>query len=180
MRWIEAVKCKWFGILGLLLLQGCASAYVKSIGGDTGNVYSRIYFTDYNTAWQAVLDTLKSARLDIKNPEAGVIQTRWTENTSEKNFTDSADAGAAYLKAQYRIRVSLAKGFFNGKSSVKVSVQKEQMVQRDVLEGWRPLETDSIEENTFLYRVGRVIAIRVKIAELEEERVKRAMDQVSF
>ncbi len=162
------------------LLQGCASAYVQSIGGETGHVYQRIYFTDYNTAWQAVLETLKSARLDVKNPEAGIIQTRWTDNTAEKNFTDSSDAAGAYLKAQFRVRVTLAKGFYNGKPSVKIAVQKEQMVQRDVLEGWRPIETDSIEENTFLYRVGRVIAIKVKIAQMEEERVKRAMDQATF
>ena len=172
------------GLAGLFVmtsgLTGCASAYVKSIGGESSSVYSRIYFTDYDTAWQAVLETLKSARKDVTNREAGVIQTRWIENTAEKNFTDSADDGGAYLAAQYRVRVQLAKGFYNGKPSVKVSIQKEQLIQRDVLEGWRPKPTDSLEENTFLYRVGRVIAMKLKIAEMEEERAKRSMEQTQF
>ena len=68
---------------------------------------------------------------------------------------------------------------FNGQSTVKVSVQKEQMIQRDVLR-WRGIATDSIEENTLLYRIGRIISIRTKLAKLEQERIKKELEKISF
>jgi hypothetical protein len=155
-------------------------AYTQSVGGDTSQVFERIYLTDFNTAWQSVLDSLKNSRLDVSNREGGFIQTKWTDNTAEKNFADSLGNVGAYLKAQYRFRVSVAKGFYNGKSTIKVSVQKEQLVQRDVLEGWRPLETDSVDESTLLYRIGRLIFIRMKMAKIEEEKAKKELEDVNF
>ena len=54
---------------------------------------------------------------------------------------------------------------------------KEQQVQRDVLEGWRTVETDSVDENTLLYRVGRIVWMRMKIAHIEDERTQAAIQQ---
>lgn len=181
----ETVRIQWIlaGALAAavsLLASGCMSAYKQSVGGETTQVLSRVFLTDFNTAWQSVLDSLKSSRLDVSNREAGFIQTRWTENTAEKNFIDSFGEADSFLKAQFRLRVSVAKGFYNGKSSVKVTIQKEQMVQRDVLEGWKPVESDATDENTILYRVGRIIAIRMKLAHVEDEKTKKAAENVDF
>ncbi|HCM40564.1 MAG: hypothetical protein A2070_11865 [Bdellovibrionales bacterium GWC1_52_8] len=159
---------------------GCVSAYKKSVGSDTSQVFRRIYLTDFNTAWQSVRDSLQNSPIDIEVRDAGYLQTKWTDNTSEKNFTDSFAGADAYLKAQYRFRVTVAKGFYNGKPSIKVSVQKDQLVQRDVLEGWKPVETDSYDENTLLYRIGRIILIKTKLAQIEEERSKREMENSEF
>jgi hypothetical protein len=164
----------------LALSTACVSAYKQTVGGDTGQVLEKIYLTDFNTAWQSVLDSLKAAPLDVSNREGGFVQTKWTDNTQEKNFTDSFGTGSAYLKAQFRFRIYVAKGFYNGQPSIKVSVQKEQLVQRDVLEGWRPLETDSVDENTLLYRIGRIIYIKMKIAALEEEKTRKALENSGF
>lgn len=153
------------------------TAYRQSLGADTDQVFSRIYLSDFNTAWQAALDSLKNSRLDVSNREGGNLQTRWTDNTSEKNFTDSFGDANAYLKAQYRVRVTVAKGFYNGSPSVKVSVQKEQLVQRDVLDGWKPVETDSVDEKTLLYRIGRLIYIRTKLANLEANKTNTELQQ---
>jgi hypothetical protein len=158
----------------------CVTAYRQTIGGDTSQVFMRIYLTDFNTSWQGVLDALKNSHLDVSNREGGFVQTKWTDNTAEKNFVDSFGGADSYLKAQYRFRINVAKGFYNGQPSVKVSVQKEQLVQRDVLEGWRPIETDTIDENTLLYRIGRIIFIRMKLAYLEEEKTKKAIENSGF
>src|SRR4051812_26802388 len=167
--------------IALSLLSGpaCVSAYRQTIGNDTSQIFQRIYLTDFNTSWQAVLDSIKNSRLDISNREGGFIQTKWTENTAEKNFVDSFGDQDSYLKAQYRLRINVAKGYYNGQPSVKVSVQKEQLVQRDVLEGWRPIETDTVDENTLLYRIGRIIAVRMKMAHLEELKTKQAIEGAS-
>lgn len=170
------------GLLAALALMtafqaGCMTAYKESVGGDTSKAFSRIYFTDFNTAWQSVLDGLKSSRLDVSNREGGFIQTRWAENTSERKFLDSFGNADAYLKAQYRLKVTLAKGVYQGRQSVKISVIKEQLVQRDLLEGWKPVESDSIFENTFLYRIERLITIRTRLAKLEEQRTRQAIQK---
>src|SRR5262249_41763818 len=111
----------------LLLGAGCVSAYTRSVGGESAQVFERIYFTDFNTAWQSVLDALKNSRLDISNREGGFIQTKWNDNTSEKNFADPFGSANAYLKAQFRFHISVAKGFYNGQATIKVSVLKEQL-----------------------------------------------------
>ncbi len=168
------------GLVFVSLTLGCASAYKRSLGEDYDQVYTRVFLTDVNLAWQAVLEAIKSSRLDVSNREGGFIQTKWTDNTAEKNFTDSFGEQKSYIKARYRFRIQVAKGFFNGKPSVKVSVQKEQQIQKDVLEGWRPVESDTIEENTLLYRIGRVIYMRMRIAKLDELKTKRQLEQTEF
>jgi len=164
----------------LLSAPGCVNAYIQNIGGDTHQVFQRIYTTDWNTAWQATLEALKHSSLDISNAESGYLQTKWIDNTAEKNFTDSFGQADSYLKAQYRFQVSLSKGFYKHKPTVKVSIQKEQMVQKDALEGWRQVETDSIDETTLLYRVGRLIYVRVKLAQLEEIKTKKELQNSGF
>lgn len=171
--------------LGLMLAfafasTSCVTAYRQSIGSDTSQIFQKIYLTDFNTAWQSTLDSIKNSRLDVSNREGGFVQTKWTDNTSEKNFVDSFGEADSYLKAQYRFRINVAKGFYNGQPSVKVAVQKEQLVQRDVLEGWRPMETDTIDENTLLYRIGRIIYIRMKMAYLEEQKTQKAIENSGF
>ena len=160
----------------LFFMTSCMSAYKKKVGGETEQVFTRIYLTDFNTAWQAALEALKSHPLDASNREAGHIRTKWKDNTANKNFIDSFGIGKTYLKAQFRYTLSVAEGFFDGKPSVKVSVQREQMVQNDVLEGWRPVETDSIEENTLLYRIARLIVIKTKLAADEDIKTQKAVD----
>ena len=166
-------------LLGLFAMSfsGCMSAYKQSVGGDIAQVFSRIYLTDYNNGWLALMDSIKGLAPDVTNPEGGFIQTRWTENTSEKNFIESFGAADAYLKAQYRLKLSISKGFYNGTPSVKISVQKEQVVQSDVLEGWRPVETDGLEERTLLYRIGRLISIRLRQMEMERRKTEAELAQ---
>ncbi len=166
-------------VLGLTL-SGCMKAYVKSVGGNTEEVLTRIYRTDVNTAWQSVLNALKTSPLDISNRESGFIRTQWIDNTSHRNFIDSIGTGQRYLKAQYRFRVSVAKGFYQGKPSVKVAVQKEQLVKNDVLEGWRRIQTDAIDETTLLYRIGRLIFIQMKLAQIEQQKTQKAIEEFSF
>ena len=163
-----------------LALSSCMSAYRKTVGADATQVFNRTYFSDLNTAWQSCLEALKASPLDVSNREAGYIQTKWTDNTEQKNFVDSFADSDNIQKAQYRFRVNVAKSFYRGQPAVKVTVQKEQLVQHDVLEGMRFVETDAIEENTLLYRIGRLIYMKMKMAKAEEEKVKKEMDNTRF
>jgi NlpB/DapX lipoprotein len=159
------------------LLPGCMTAYRKSVGATTEQNYSKVFVTDGDTVWQSVLEALKSFRLDVSNREAGFLQTRWTDNTTDRNFVDSFGGADSYLKAQFRFKINVNPGFFAGTASVKLTVQREQWVQRDVLEGWRAIETDGIEEATLLYRIERIITMRVRLAEIERERTEKQIEQ---
>ena len=112
------------------------TAYQKSVGGDADKIFSKIFISDYVMAWESAVDSLKASTMDIVNRESGTLQTKWIDNTSERNLIDSNGSVSPYQKAQYRFRITLAKSFFQGKPSVRVNVQKEQQIQRDVLEGW--------------------------------------------
>ena len=161
-------------------LSGCMSAYKKSVGANQEDVFTRIYLTDFESAWAAVIETLKSYPLDISNKESGVVQTKWKDNTEARNSAESFLQTNIYHKAQLRVRVTLSKGFFNGQNSVKVVIQKEQLAQQDVLEGWRPLPTDGTDEKTMLYRIGRIIYMRGELARMEEARAKKELQLPSF
>ncbi len=155
------------------------SAYKKSVGGDADRIFTKIYISEYTLAWESAVDALKASPMDIVNRENGTLQTKWIDNTAERNLIDSAGSVSSYIKAQYRFRVSLAKGFYDGKPSVKVSVQKEQQIQRDVLEGYINQESDGIQENSLLYRIGKVIDYRKRIQDLENQKLKRQLENAA-
>lgn len=157
------------------------SAYKQSVGKDTEKVFSKIYLTEFDVAWQAVLEALKAIPLETANRESGVIQTKWTDNTAQRRaFSDTFVGARAYMKAQYRFSVTVAKGFFQGKPSIKVSIQKDQLIERDVLEGWRKVESDSIDENTLLYRIGRLVWVRTRLAQIEKEKTEKEIQSTEF
>ena len=160
----------------LILLNGCMSAYKKSVGGDTDQIFSKIFISEYSMAWEAAVDALKASPMEVVNRENGTLQTKWIDNTAERNMIDSAGSVSPYTKAQYRFRVSLAKGSLEGKNSVRMVVQKEQQIQRDVLEGWRNQESDGIQENSLLYRVGKLIEFKIKNEKIENQKIKKQIE----
>jgi hypothetical protein len=166
--------------LAALLLQGCMSAYLKSVGGDADRVLSRIFLSEYPMAWESAVDAMKASPMDIVNRENGTLQTKWIDNTAERNLLDSGGLVSNYIKAQYRFRVVLAKGFYEGQPSVRVSVQKEQQIQRDVLEGWINQETDGIQENSLLYRIGKVVDYRKRIQDLENTKLRKQLEDAKI
>lgn len=162
-------------VIGALGSSGCMTAYKRSVGANTQTNFNRVFVSDFDLAWQSTLDALKSVRLDVTNREAGYLQTRWIDNTKEKNFTDGDGLTAPYMKAQYRFKVSVAKAVYFGRGAIKVTVQREQLASRDALDDFRSLESDTIEENTLLYRIGRIIQVRSSLAKHEEYQTKQAI-----
>jgi hypothetical protein len=160
-------------------LTGCMSAYKKSVGGDADRIYSKILLADYSVTWESAVDALKASPMEIVNRENGTLQTKWIDNTAERNLIDAVGTVSPYTKAQYRFRVTMSKGFYDGKTSVRVSVQKEQEIQRDVLEGWINQESDGIQENSLLYRISKVIESKLKLQDIENQRLKRQLQDAT-
>lgn len=157
----------------------CMSAYKKSVGGDTQQSFTKVYLSEYPLAWESAVEALKASPMEIVNRENGTLQTKWIENTAEKNRIDSAGSVIPYTKAQYRFRVTVAKGFYQGQNSVRVTAQKEQQIQRDVLEGWVSQETDGIQENSLMYRIGKIIDFKKRVADLENKNLQRQIEKAT-
>ncbi len=152
------------------------SAYLKSVGGDGDQVYSRIFISEYSLAWEAAIEALKTSPMDVVNRENGTLQTKWIDNTAERNLIESAGSVSLYQKAQFRFRIQIAKGSYEGRPSVRISVQKEQQIQRDVLEGWIHQPSDGIQENSLIYRMGRVMEMKSRMQEIENQKLKRDLE----
>lgn len=158
------------------VMSGCGLFYEPK--KDLPPIYTKIFKTDYNTGWQAVLESLKNQDRAIVNREAGVIQTAWIDNTATRNnLTDTFGESQTYLKSKYRLSVTVSPGTYHGISSVKVTIQKEQVVQHDPLESWQQVRTDSIEENTLLYRISRIIIIKQKLKRAEDIKTKALLQE---
>ncbi len=156
-------------------LQGCAVFHQPGV--ESNRIYSKIFLIDYNTAWQSTLDGLRSFEKVKQNRAGGIIQTAWIDNTAEKSFTDSFGGQDTFIKSRFRMTVAVAPGTYKGKPSVKVSVEKEQQLQRDALDGWKPVAADAIDENTILYRIARLIYMNIKLKKMEEAKVQEAVEQ---
>lgn len=161
-------------------LPACISAYKQMVSSEQDLVQSRVYKAEYNLCWDAVVEALKTNPMEAVNRETGMVQTKWIDNTAERNQAEAHDGVVPYVKARYRIRVSLNKGIFDGQAAVKVSVQKEQQYQRDVLEDWKYQPTDTIQENAILYRIGKLISLKSKLKKAEDEKLKKEMNGTNF
>lgn len=157
-----------------LFLSGCKIFHQPGV--ETNRVYSKVFLVDYNTAWQAGLDALRSFDKTKQNRAGGIVQTAWVDNTAEREFIDSFGAQSTFLKSRYRMTMAVAPGTYKGKPSVKISVEKEQQAQRDPLEGWKTYSTDAVDENTLLYRISRLIYMKVKLQKIEEAKLEEAIN----
>jgi hypothetical protein len=158
-------------------LLGCASAYDKMVSADSDRMFSKVYVTDYIISWESAIEALKTSPMEVVNRENGTLQTKWIDNTVERNAMDSYGNVVPYVRARFRFQVTLVKGYHEGKPSVRVNVQKEQQYQRDVLDSWRALSTDGIQEQAMLYRIGKMIEFKSRLLRLENDRLKKQVNE---
>ncbi len=138
---------------------------------------NRVYRANYQTTWSATVAVLSQFDIEEQNNEAGIIKTRWIENTAQLNFSDSFDQSQSVQSARFKLVVNVSKGTLGGQEVGRVSIYKRQVVERDFLEGWSATENDNILEKTLLYRIGRVIAIEQEIEGLQKQKEKEAIEE---
>lgn len=137
---------------------------------------SKIFKSDYNQTWQAVIQIMKKYDIAQQNQESGVIKTRWMDNTLQVNFTDSFASSDAVKAAEFKLVISVAEGYSYGQKVTKVTVFKRQRVENDFLQGWREVPTDGIQEQTLLYRLGQMIDNDNKLREIDKAREQEALE----
>lgn len=169
---------KKFSIFALCLIflgfGGCASYEQFQYVTEEFEVPSKIFKSDYAQTWQAVLQVMKAYDLEVTNQEAGVIKTRWIDNTLQLNFADSFGSSDAVKAAKFKVILNVVKGFKGTREVSKVTVFRRQMVEQDFLQGWKVIRSDGIMEKSILYRIERELTIDNRLKAIEEKRAKEA------
>lgn len=161
-------------ICSTLILTSCSTyENFKSISEDV-DIPSQVYKVDYNKVWQEVIKVTSGYEREVYNQEAGIVKTRWKDNTLEMNFADSFGTNDAVKAAQFKLIINVTKGFRGTKEVTKVSVYKRQRVEQDFLQGWKTVRSDGILEKTILYRLERALQIEKKLQEIEDKKSKEA------
>lgn len=163
-------------ILLLLAISGCASYEKFRQVTEELEMPSKIFRADYNQTWQAVIQVMKKYDIAQQNQEAGYIKTRWMDNTMEVNFTDSFGSNDAVKAARFKLVVNVVKGYRASSEVAKVTIYKRQLVEQDFLQGWKEITTDGTQEQTLLYRIGRLIETDNKLKEIDKAREKEQLE----
>lgn len=148
----------WGLLVFCFLANACSSIpFVKMNKAPT-----RIFLTDYSTAWTAALEAVSAGRdvVKINNREAGIIETNWIDNSDSRQFLDVFADEHFFLRARYRFQVQVRQGKKNDQPAVMVRVLRFQQKETTFLGGWQEVESDGLEESVCLYRIGRLIAIQ--------------------
>lgn len=153
-------------------LSGCASYKQFQYIAEEFEIPSDVYRNDYSQTWQAVLQIMQKYDLSLQNQEAGIIKTRWIDNTLELNFADSFGSRDAVKAARFKLIINVVKGFRGTREVTKVTVFKRQMVENDFLQGWKVVRSDGILEKTLLYRVERILVVDRRLKKIEEQKAK--------
>lgn len=153
-------------------LVGCSSYDNYKYIAEEFEFPSQVYAHDYNKVWQEVMKITTKYEREVYNQEAGIIKTRWIDNTLELNFADSFGANDSVKAAQFKLIINVVKGFRGKKEVSKVTVFKRQRIEQDFLQGWKLVRSDGILEKSILYRLDRALQIESKLQEIEEKKAK--------
>lgn len=158
------------------LITSCASYDQFRNITDEVEIPTQTYNADFTQTWKAVVDVMRRFSTSENNPEAGIIKTKWADNTVEVNFADSFGSTDRIKSARFKLIVNVSKGFQLGREVTQVSIQKKQLVEQDFLQGFREIPTDMIEEKTLLYRIGRLIEIEKKLEQIDQARQQEQIE----
>ena len=158
----------------LLCVHGCASyENFRNITEDL-EIPAQVYRSDYNKVWIEVMKMTNKYPREVYNQDAGIVKTRWIDNTLELNFADSFGSNDTVKSAEFKLIINVVKGYRGNKEVTKVTVFKRQRVEQDFLQGWKIVKTDGILEKSILYRLERALNIESKLQEIEDKKTKEA------
>jgi|GEM_PF-4648964 len=158
MRPINSVLLQVFCVAGLLAASGCSNLpFVRQNKAPT-----RIFLTDFSTAWTAALEAVSNGKdiIRVNNRETGTIETNWVDNSESRQFLDVFSDEDFFLRSRYKLQVQVREGKKNGQQAVLVRILKQTQKESTFLGGFNDVESDLLEESVYLYRIGRLIAIQ--------------------
>ncbi len=168
---LRSLKLPLIMVCAILGASGCSNLpFVEQ-----NRAYSRIFITDFTTAWSSTLESLSTAgiREIAQNRGLGTIKTGYIRNTDARNYFEAFGPEDYYRRARYRLFIHIREGKKSKKRAVVVRIQKEQQVEKSPFSGWETIESNGLDEAIYLYRVGRVIALQTFTDKLDELKSKQ-------
>jgi len=139
---------------------------------------SRVFKSDFEQTWQAIIEVVKRYDIAQQNKDAGVIKTRWIDNTMERNFQYSFSRSDAVKAAKVKLIITAVKGFRSSREVTKVTIYKRQLIEQDFLQGWKETPTDGIQEKIILYRIQRLIEIDNQLRALDKQAAEEQLQEI--
>lgn len=161
-------------VILLFLFSACSSYENFKNVSEELEIPTQVYRVDYNKVWIEVMKITNKYAREVSNQEAGIIKTRWIDNTLELNFSDSFGSSDAVKTARFKLIINVVKGFRGNREVSKVTVFKRQQIQQDFLDGWKTVRTDGILEKSILYRLEMSLKIEGKLQEIEDKKAKES------
>lgn len=158
------------------LLTNCTSYEKYKKITEELEIPTKVFSSDFNQSWAAVIQVMKRFDLAYTNQEAGKIKTRWMDNTLQVNFTDSFGSSDAVKAAEFLLLVNVSEGFSYGRKVTKITIYKKQRIEQDFLQGWKEVPTDGIQEKTLLYRIGVKIENDNKLKAIDKAKEKEQLE----
>lgn len=138
-------------LITVTFLAGCVSQPEVS---DNPN-FERIFKAKYEETWRALQQSIMPYPLRMNNMDTGQIQTVMIKNSSSSAFKRP---GEKRKSSGYRYRL-----YFNvakiSDQKTRVSISKKAELVRDFISNPEERQSDGLEENVLLYRIGREIRI---------------------
>ncbi len=117
---------------------------------------SKVFIDSYEKVWRAVQLSLRKYPVRTNSMESGILETDFVKG--DKLFSDPNDPKNK-MGLRYKITVRAVKGKIDGKSAIRITVVKNAEGQPDFFSGYQPVNTNGLEEQTVMYRIGRFLEI---------------------
>ena len=173
---VKKLRFTLLNIIIIVSLAGCSSYEQFRYVTDDFEIPSVVLVAEFTQTWQAVLQVMRKYDIAVENRQAGIIRTRWIDNTQEKNFADSFSKNDEVRAARYKLILNVSKGFRRGREVSKVTVYKRQFLEQGFLQGWKEVPSDAITEQSILYRIQRKVSIDNKLRAIEKLKEKEQLE----
>lgn len=117
----------------------------------------KIFFAPYESVWRAAQVALRYP-ISLNNMDNGALETDWIR-ALDGFIPPGKNRRVPSAGVRYRLLLTLVKGRYQGRESVKVSIKKVIQRQADFFADPQELQTDGLEEKVILYRIERELII---------------------
>lgn len=155
--------------VALLFCSGCA-LWGASPQSNPNEPPAQVFFESYDEVWRAAQKALVHYPIQINNIEQGLIETDAIKGAQVWRAPFQKDQPTASLR--YLLRVNVVRGKAAAKESVKVTILKKIIIQKDFFSAEDQKPSDGFEERAILYRISRELRM--------EKALRRAFEKKSI
>lgn len=157
-----------FAVVLATQLTGCAALSEREEAKKAGP-FSRVYFATYEEVEIALKQAMIRYPQKIDNTEAGIFETDFIKG--EARFRPPHKEVKFSPGYRYRLLVRLVRGRSEDKQqATKVQIVKKVEVARDFFSEPEAAESDGLEEQVILYRIGRELQLARAVAKATDKK----------